>query len=313
MNAISSATNRTRFATVLLQRLNAYFADHNKSRKADAMMVFKIVFGLSSWAVTCSVLLFSDLSNGAFFLIYVLHGCTHVFLLLNVTHDSNHQAISKRPSVNRALSYVMDLCGINSYMWRILHHHGHHSCINVYGEDEAILGRELFRFSPYAPHKRINKYQHIYVFLLYFVFSIDYALIKDIQYFFWPGYEQLKNSRHPAKEYLILFVGKLFYLGYMIVVPIVILGRSPLLVVFALVVAHAVISTTTLMVFQSTHVIESTHFPETRNEFDTYVEHIFATTALAGGLNHHVVHHLFPSVCHTHLRSTDAKRPPDFP
>jgi len=44
---------------------------------------------------------------------------------------------------------------------------------------------------------------------------------------------------------------------------------------------------------------------------DDSVYHIFATTAdyatesplvawLAGGLNHHVVHHLCPFVCHTH-------------
>ena len=63
--------------------------------------------------------------------------------------------------------------------------------------------------------------------------------------------------------------------------------------------------------FQTTHTIDTTHFPLHRNEFDNNVYHIFATTAdyaterplvgwLAGGLNHHIVHHLCPYVCHTH-------------
>jgi linoleoyl-CoA desaturase len=57
--------------------------------------------------------------------------------------------------------------------------------------------------------------------------------------------------------------------------------------------------------------VDSTYFPSHRNEFDSGVYHIFATTAdyatanplvafLAGGLNHHIVHHLCPFVCHTH-------------
>jgi linoleoyl-CoA desaturase len=66
-----------------------------------------------------------------------------------------------------------------------------------------------------------------------------------------------------------------------------------------------------VLVFQTTHVIEETYFPLHRSEFENGVYHVFATTAdyatenpvvgwLVGGLNHHVVHHLCPYVCHTH-------------
>jgi linoleoyl-CoA desaturase len=68
------------------------------------------------------------------------------------------------------------------------------------------------------------------------------------------------------------------------------------------------------LVFQTTHSVDSTYFPLNRNEFDNGIYHIFATTAdyattnplvgwLAGGLNHHIVHHLCPFVCHTHYAS----------
>jgi linoleoyl-CoA desaturase len=79
----------------------------------------------------------------------------------------------------------------------------------------------------------------------------------------------------------------------------------------AFVLAHLIIGLTVALVFQTTHTVDSTYFPSHRNEFDSGVYHIFATTAdyatanplvafLAGGLNHHIVHHLCPFVCHTH-------------
>jgi linoleoyl-CoA desaturase len=68
------------------------------------------------------------------------------------------------------------------------------------------------------------------------------------------------------------------------------------------------------LVFQTTHTVDDTYFPSRRGDFDNGVDHIFATTAdyatgnplvgwLAGGLNHHIVHHLCPFVCHTHYAS----------
>ena len=74
---------------------------------------------------------------------------------------------------------------------------------------------------------------------------------------------------------------------------------------------HLIIGLTVSLVFQTTHTVDSTYFPSDRGEFDNGVYHIFATTAdyatenplvawLAGGLNHHIAHHLCPFVCHTH-------------
>jgi linoleoyl-CoA desaturase len=71
---------------------------------------------------------------------------------------------------------------------------------------------------------------------------------------------------------------------------------------------------TVSLVFQTTHTVDSTYFPSSRSDFDNGVYHIFATTAdyatsnplvawLVGGLNHHIVHHLCPFVCHTHYGS----------
>jgi linoleoyl-CoA desaturase len=116
------------------------------------------------------------------------------------------------------------------------------------------------------------------------------------------------------REYAILFAGKGFYLTYMLVLPVLVLGKSFLLVALSFVLAHLIIGLSVALVFQTTHSVDSTYFPLERGEFDNGIYHIFATTAdyattkplvgwLAGGLNHHIVHHLCPFVCHTHYAS----------
>ena len=97
----------------------------------------------------------------------------------------------------------------------------------------------------------------------------------------------------------------------MLILPVVLLGKSPLLVALAFVLSHLIIGLSVSLVFQTTHTVNSTYFPSDRSEFDNGVYHIFATTAdyatghplvawLTGGLNHHIAHHLCPFVCHTH-------------
>jgi linoleoyl-CoA desaturase len=196
-------------------------------------------------------------------------------------------------------------------MWRILHHRGHHSCINLHGEDDALTGRGIFRFTPHEPRARLHRFQHIYALFFYAMFSLDYVFVRDFECFFFPSHEYLKRTRHPAREYAILFAGKGFYLTYMLILPVVVLGKSPLLVALTFLLVHLIVGLTVSLVFQTTHTIDSTYFPSDRSEFDNGVYHIFATTAdyatdnsivgwLAGGLNHHIVHHLCPFVCHTH-------------
>jgi linoleoyl-CoA desaturase len=199
-------------------------------------------------------------------------------------------------------------------MWRILHHRGHHSCINLQGEDDALTGRGIFRFTPHEPRAPFQRFQHIYALFFYAMFSLDYVFLRDFECFFFPSHDYLKAARHPKREYAILFAGKGFYLTYMLILPVLVLGKSPLLVALSFLLVHLIVGLTVSLVFQTTHTIDSTYFPTSRSEFDNGVYHIFATTAdyatgnpvvgwLAGGLNHHIAHHLCPFVCHTHYAS----------
>jgi len=308
---IVESAGASSFPKVLRSRLDRFFADSSISPKADRAMWAKIALGLAVLAGAWIALYTLRPGSWKFVALYLLGGLAQTFLLLNIAHDSNHNAISSRSRVNKALNYVFDLCGMSSYMWRILHHRGHHSCINLHGEDDALSGRGIFRFTPYETRAPWHRFQHIYVLFVYAMFSLDYVFFRDFQCFFFPTHEYLRRTKHSLREYAILFAGKGFYLTYMLILPVTVLRASPLLVAEAFLLVHLIVGLAVTLVFQSTHTVDSTYFPSDRGEFENGVYHIFATTAdyatenplvgwLAGGLNHHVVHHLCPFVCHTH-------------
>ena len=137
------------FPKVLRRRLDKFFGDANISPKADRSMWIKIAVGLAVLLGSWIAIYAFQPDSWRFVALYLLSGMAQTFLLLNIAHDSNHNAISSVPAVNKILNYVFDVCGINSYMWRILHHRGHHSCINLHGEDDALTGRGIFRFTPH--------------------------------------------------------------------------------------------------------------------------------------------------------------------
>ena len=64
-----------------------------------------------------------------------------------------------------------------------------------------------------------------------------------------------------------LFGGKAFYVTYMLILPVVVLGRSPWLVAGAFVLVHLIVGLTVSLVFQTTHTVDSTYFPTERGEF----------------------------------------------
>jgi linoleoyl-CoA desaturase len=308
---ITEPVGASSFPKVLRHRLDRFFADQNLTRKADCTMWVKIAVGLAVLAGTWIALYAIRPGSWKFVALYLLGGVAQTFLLLNIAHDSNHNAISSRPFINKTLNYVFDLCGISSYMWRILHHRGHHSCINLHGEDDALSGRGIFRFTPYESRAPWHRFQHIYALFFYAMFSLDYVFFRDFESFFFPSHEYLKRTKHSLREYAILVAGKGFYLTYMLVLPVMVLGKSPVLVAGAFLLVHLIVGLSVTLVFQTTHTVDSTYFPSDRGEFDNGVYHIFATTAdyatenplvgwLVGGLNHHIVHHLCPFVCHTH-------------
>jgi linoleoyl-CoA desaturase len=306
----ASGDTHAEFKKVLFERLNYYFEGNRISKKGNWEMTLKVSFALAWWIGSYALLFAADWSYTQFFFLYIFQGLAQIFMFLNIAHDANHNSISKHKIVNKTLSYVLDACGISSYMWRIMHNHGHHSVMNVYGEDEGIYAHAIFRFSPHAEWKPMHRFQHIYVFFMYGITTLDFLFVKDFEYLFFKNNVHIEHIKHPLHEWITIIGSKILYLVYMIAVPVLVLHFSVWQVVLAFTVTHLLMGLAAAWIIQVAHLLDINEFPETRHDHD-FMDHIFATTTdystrsrvanfICGGLNHHVAHHIFPQVAHTH-------------
>ena len=117
-----------------------------------------------------------------------------------------------------------------------------------------------------------------------------------------------------AKNHIVFWATKVFYVAFYIVIPMMIWGFFGWLAGFFL--YNAVIGLTLSLVFQLAHVVENTEFEhipldETKHVETAWAEHQIKTTAnfamgnkfinwYVGGLNFQIEHHLFPRVSHVH-------------
>jgi linoleoyl-CoA desaturase len=296
-----------RFTPLLTHCVADYFRKKKCGPRGGRQMRIKIFVGYS-WLILSYAAMLVVSNKGGFVALYLLHGLAQLYLLLNVGHDANHGTASAKSWVNRSLSFTMDICGLSSRLWRIAHHDQHHKVVNIGTLDDALSGRGCLRFSPHASTPRLAAYQHIYALPLYGLSTLDYLFLRDFRL-------QLRHQGDdPVWNWAILLLSKACYIFVMIVLPTMITGRSVLMVLLVFFLTHLSIGFGALLLFQVTHILSDSSFPSRVPDTRHRVAHIFATTAdfahnsilfdwVAGGLHTHIIHHLFPGVCHTHYRA----------
>src|SRR5258708_7598872 len=146
-------------------------------------------------------------------------------------------------------------------------------------EIDAGVMAPMMEDTPHESRAPWHRFQHIYALFFYAMFSLDYVFFRDYESFFFPSHDYLKRANHPLREYAILIAGKAFYLTYMLVLPVMVLGKSPLLVAGAFLMVHLFVGLAVTLVFQTTHTVDSTYFPTDRGEFHNAGYHIFSRTA----------------------------------
>jgi linoleoyl-CoA desaturase len=298
------------------RRVEAYFEENNLSPYANNEMYLKTLFSIFAWIGTWSILLSNTLNNNpiAFYLTYMLLGFINIFIGFNIMHDATHNAYSPNKKVNKLLGYSMDFIGGNQYLFKRLHG-SHHGYVNIHGIDATLETHGLFRFSPDEPWKPKHRYQHYYTFILYAFAMLQWVTIKDFKWFFGENHiGNEKEIKHPFYEYLILIFGKSLYFGLTLFIPLFLVSMPWYQILGAWIFMHIIPGLTFALIFQITHIYEGTTFPlpdEEGNIDNNYALHVIETTAdfsrkskicswLTGGLNTHVIHHIFPQVCHVH-------------
>lgn len=237
---------------------------------------------------------------------------------LAVMHDANHGAYSKKPWINNVIGYSLNLVGANAFNWKMQHNVLHHTYTNVHDHDEDISPRGVLRLTPHTDWKLIHKFQHLYAWFIYGLMTITWMVVNDFARLirYHRNGMAKKHKANITKEWIILILSKLVYLGYILIIPLAFTDLPWWQIVAGIFIMHYIAGFMLAIIFQPAHVIDGTEFPlpDDRNSLENnWAVHQIVTTTnfgnksrwfswYVGGLNFQIEHHLFPNICHVHYR-----------
>lgn len=306
-------SNNNQFFNGLKSRVDNYFICKKINKYGNFSIVIKGIILLSVYIIAYISIFRSAPSVVSLATAYITMGLSGVMIVFNLVHDASHQAISKNKKINKYISYLGDIVGINTYIWNIRHNIQHHTFTNVLGGDLIIENIPLIRLSPQQPYKGFHKYQVLYAPLFYMLYSFYWMFIIDFKLFLKKDICNLHNIRHPFKEWLILILAKTFYVSYMLIIPWLFTSLSFLTTLGFFFLLHAAAGLLLSVVAVLGHFVEGPSFPGAPDGLieNSWGEHELEATIdfapksriinwITGGLNTHVAHHLFPGICHVH-------------
>ena len=305
--------NGTEFYHVLSLRVKQMLKEKNESRYANGLMIFKTILYFLLVFIFYG-LLYTSNNFAWFYFFYLLTGLAVLLLAFNVSHDAAHDVITKNKRINSWLfSWSFNLQGNNAYIWKRFHIESHHLYTNVHGSDIDVLMNPLFRMTKHQQMKWYHKYQYLYAPFLYLLYSINWTLVRETLMIF--GYSSRTiHFKLPKVEVAKLIFLKLFYIGYMIVLPALILPFGWWHVFLAFLLNHFMVSIIFTAVLGVSHLSDMVEHPDAdendklteswallqiKTSVDYNVESKFLNWVL-GGFNAHTLHHLFPNICHIH-------------
>jgi linoleoyl-CoA desaturase len=317
--SITFATTNRDFSATLNKRVSEYFKSNGLTRHANSEMIIKTVCMMLLYFVPY-LLIVTGTVTGSWWMIalVVIMSLGLAGIGLSVMHDANHGAYSKTKWVNTLVGYSLNMVGANSFNWKMQHNVLHHSYTNVHEEDEDISPRGVLRLDPYSKWKKIHRYQFIYAWGLYGFMTIIWLFFKDFSRIIKYQRNGLakRNNANINKEWVILIVTKVIYIGYIFFIPVFLTSIIWWKVLIGIFIMHYIAGFLLAIIFQPAHVIEGTAYPlpDTNHTLkDNWAIHQLLTTSnfgnrsrwfswYTGGLNFQIEHHLFPNICHVHYR-----------
>lgn len=297
---------------LLKQVLQAVEKELSVNRTATTfLLILKFVF-YSCLVMFFYVLILSTNNPFLFFAAYILFGLSAVLFGFNFAHDFSHNTVFKNKPINNAgFIALYTLVGAHAEAWKYRHIHSHHYAPNVKDYDSDLQITSLIRVEPGSPYKWFHRYQHWYALVTYMTYSLYWVFIKDfVIYFFNKEFPPQKNFRY----HLSFWLQKIFYLSYLLIVPLLYAQMEWYMVVLAFLAMHFIQSLFLLLTFFMTHHVEKTAYfsadeegyirtswfanqVKSSNDFYPFSQ---AANFIFGGFNNHIAHHLFPHIHHAH-------------
>lgn len=308
-----SFNNKQRdFFNALKSEVDAYFEKNGLRKTGNWKLYAKTLILIPSAIATYILLMLVPMHWVFFSALWVLFGLNMAAIGFNVMHDACHGSFSTRNWVNELFGLTNNFLGGNAFLWKLKHNIIHHTYTNVDGVDDDINNMPFMRQCQTQSWKPMHRFQSIYMFLLYgftslFMFFMDYVK------YFSKRVHTTPLKKMDAKEHIIFWGGKLFFILFYIIIPITLIGWKLWLVGFL--ISQFTLGLTLAIVFQLAHVVEHAEFEaagvdpvKIENE---WAIHQIKTTAnfafsnkiitwFVGGLNYQIEHHLFPRISHIH-------------
>jgi linoleoyl-CoA desaturase len=247
-----------------------------------------------------------------FFTAYILYGLSAVLFGFNYAHDFSHNTVFKSRRLNN-LGFIIlyTLVGAHAESWKYRHIHSHHYAPNVKDYDTDLQITHLIRVEPGSEYHWFHRFQHLYASVIYMSYSLYWVFIKDFVIYFS---DKSNPSGNSIVYHLSFWMQKIFYTGYLLVLPILFSGFDWYYVVAAFLAMHLIQSQFLLFTFFITHHVEKTAYyaadedgyipaswfinqVKSSNDFYPFSQ---PANFIFGGFNNHVAHHLFPHIHHVH-------------
>lgn len=293
-------------------RTEEYFSNEKKSINANGQMIVKTIFIILTFLGLYGLLITNSFNYITGLLYCILLGLIHPLFFINIGHDAIHSTYSNRKWVNRLLQYSLNLIGLNTYINTKLHLMVHHNYPSIEGYDIIIEEYSILRLSKNQPFQKIHKYQVYYapviysLFAIFLIFSIDFVLFKRTRM------GDVTPIVHPKSEWFRLYFGKLCYLFFALILPLMVINVSWYWIVSGFFIIHMISGLVLAIVGVLNHQIDDSVFPEPNSNgfiMNSKKDHELEVTIdflpynkLAlwyfGGFNTHTAHHLFPEICH---------------
>jgi len=203
------------FLEALTKYKNEYLSTYGYTNRASIHWFVKVLLlivlvGSCYWG-------FYQVQNGfAYWGLLSLYAIFSASLVLNVIHDSSHQAIFKSKQKNNLLrNFGFFLLGNSPHLWWQEHVMDHHPVANVIGEDLGIIETPLLRFHVHQKYHNYHRYQHYYAPILY--------CLHMTEFYFYSEYGRVFRLSKKLKQKKIVYwflLSKLFHFLFLFVFPL---------------------------------------------------------------------------------------------
>lgn len=257
-------------------------------------------------------------------------GVSQALIGLNVQHDANHGAASKKPWVNNLLGFGANLIGGDKWNW-MQQHWTHHSFTNHYAMDpDSFSAEPIFSFNDYPldhPNRRwwhcLQGFYFLFFLSMYWISAVFNPQVWNLHHSGAAFVGIKMDNEFTVKRRMWARLLKASYIYWNVITPFQNhgLGPTPFCHVMVLGVASSI--TLSLLFSLSHNFVDSDRDPtksyrETGKEVCWYKSQVetsstyggFIAGCLTGGLNCQIEHHLFPrmsSAWYPYIRPTVQK------